>query len=60
MPHLFGKVPAERANQEDDDQTQISEQAFPRCCKPGGSSSRWRERGVRAWGDEVMGTRSAA
>lgn len=32
---------------------------FPRCCKPGGSSSRWSEREVRDWRDAVMAARSA-
>jgi len=27
---------------------------FPRCCKPGGASTRWSEREVRAWRDAVI------
>lgn len=38
----------------------MREGTFPRCCKPGGSSSRWSEREVRAWREEVMAARKAA
>ena len=30
---------------------------FPKCCKPGGASSRWSEREVMAWKDAVMAAR---
>lgn len=30
---------------------------FPKCCKPGGASSRWSEREVMAWKDAVMTAR---
>ena len=32
---------------------------FPKCCKPGGASTRWSEREVRAWKDQVMAARAA-
>lgn len=32
---------------------------FPRCCKPGGSSSRWSECEVREWRASVLAARSA-
>lgn len=33
---------------------------FPKCCKPGGASSRWSEREVTAWKDAVMAARDNA
>ena len=30
---------------------------FPMCCRPGGASTRWSEREVRAWRDKVMSAR---
>lgn len=33
---------------------------FPKCCKPGGASSRWSEREVMAWKDAVMAARGDA
>ena len=32
---------------------------FPKSCKPGGASTRWSEREVKAWLDGVMGERAA-
>lgn len=30
---------------------------FPKCCKPGGASSRWSEREVMEWRDKVLADR---
>ena len=38
----------------------MREGTFPRCCKPGGTSTRWSEREVRAWRDSVMAARDTA
>lgn len=38
----------------------MREGTFPRCCKPGGSSSRWSEREVREWRACVLAARNAA
>lgn len=38
----------------------VREGTFPRPCKPGGASTRWSEREVRAWLDEVLQSRQAA
>jgi prophage regulatory protein len=35
----------------------MREGTFPRCCKPGGASTRWSEREVRAWRDKVIADR---
>ncbi|CAN5571642.1 hypothetical protein BH10PSE14_BH10PSE14_06150 [soil metagenome] len=38
----------------------MREGTFPQCCKPGGASTRWSEREVRAWVAAVLATRQAA
>jgi prophage regulatory protein len=35
----------------------MREGTFPKCCKPGGASSRWSEREVVAWKEAVMAAR---
>uniref|UniRef100_UPI0035CA119A helix-turn-helix transcriptional regulator n=1 Tax=uncultured Sphingomonas sp. TaxID=158754 RepID=UPI0035CA119A len=35
----------------------MREGTFPKCCKPGGASTRWSEREVRTWRDQVMAAR---
>nr|WP_242115913.1 AlpA family phage regulatory protein [Sphingomonas sp. JXJ CY 53] len=37
----------------------MREGTFPKCCKPGGASSRWSEREVVAWKEAVMAARGA-
>ena len=37
----------------------MREGTFPKACKPGGASTRWSEREVRAWKDGVMAARAA-
>lgn len=32
---------------------------FPKCCKPGGASTRWSEREVRDWKDQILAARAA-
>jgi prophage regulatory protein len=38
----------------------MREGTFPQCCRPGGASTRWSEREVRAWLAEVLAARVAA
>lgn len=38
----------------------MKEGTFPRACKPGGASTRWSEREVRAWYADVMASRALA
>lgn len=38
----------------------VKEGTFPKPCKPGGSSTRWSEREVKAWRDQVLAARDAA
>jgi prophage regulatory protein len=38
----------------------MREGSFPRCCKPGGASTRWSEREVREWRDQVLAERDVA
>jgi prophage regulatory protein len=38
----------------------MREGTFPRSCKPGGASTRWSEREVKAWRDEIIAKRFAA
>lgn len=38
----------------------MKEGTFPKACKPGGASTRWSEREVRAWYADVMAARGAA
>jgi len=37
----------------------VREGTFPKPCKPGGASTRWSEREVRAWREQVMAARAA-
>ncbi|WP_242183139.1 AlpA family phage regulatory protein [Sphingomonas sp. CARO-RG-8B-R24-01] len=37
----------------------MREGTFPRCCKPGGASTRWSEREVKDWKANVMAAREA-
>lgn len=38
----------------------MREGTFPKCCKPGGASTRWSEREVTAWKADVMAAREKA
>jgi prophage regulatory protein len=37
----------------------VKDGTFPQPCKPGGAATRWSEREVRAWRDEVLAARAA-
>lgn len=38
----------------------MREGTFPRSCKPGGASTRWSEREVKEWRDQMLAERDAA
>lgn len=38
----------------------MREGTFPRSCKPGGASTRWSEREVKEWRDQILAERPAA
>lgn len=38
----------------------MREGSFPKSCKPGGASTRWSEREVKEWRDQVIAQRAAA
>lgn len=35
----------------------VREGTFPRPCKPGGAATRWSEREVKAWRDDLLANR---
>lgn len=37
----------------------MREGTFPQSCKPGGASTRWSEREVRAWKERILAQRAA-